>query len=138
MGGRGIDLSSLTRSERLVLAAAVLGYANGFIPWWYRAATAAGTVRFNAGLTTWGVLSVVLFGLVAIAVLGRAAIWPSPAPRADGLLYVGLGAAIVAGLMLDAAEWAAEWLGLYAGLGLAVVVVVAGGMRVRDRRAGWV
>lgn len=93
---RGLDFSSLTRAERLVLASGALLFADGFVPWWYRVATPERTYAYNAGLTGWSVLAVAAGAAAAIAVLARAAIWPEPAPRRDGLLYVALGTLAIA------------------------------------------
>jgi hypothetical protein len=134
---RGIDLSSLTRAERQILAAAVLQYVNGFVPWWYQAVTAHGTTRYNAGLTGWGVIAVVAAGLAAIAVLARASIWPEPAPRMDGIVYACLGAVPMIGLAVDAASRDGDWIGSWVAIALAAALVAAGLQRRQERRTGW-
>jgi hypothetical protein len=134
---RSLDLSSLTRAEQVVLAASIALVVDGFVPWWYRIATSTGTYHYNAGLTGYGVIAVGAGALAAIIVLARTNIWPSPAPRSDGFAYTVLGLTAVGALVAQVSRAKAEWLGLYVGLGLAIVVTVAGLIRSRARRAGW-
>lgn len=134
---RSLDLSSLTRAEQLVLASGFLLALNGFIPWWYRVATATSTYTYNAGLTGLGVVVVATGAIAAIGVLGRTNIWPQPAPRADGMAYAVLGLVATVATLVEVSRSDAEWIGSYVALGLALVLTLAGFVRSRQRRAGW-
>jgi len=135
--GKRLSISALTGAERLVLAGAALGVVNGFVPWWYRARIATGTVTYAAGLTTWSTLAVGASFVAAAAVLARASIWPDPAPRSDGGLYVSLGVAAMGLLVAGAVTGSGAWLGLYAGIALAAAVAWGGVRRWTERRSGW-
>ncbi|HVL32982.1 MAG TPA: hypothetical protein VM600_05310 [Actinomycetota bacterium] len=132
-----IDFSALTRAERIVLVSGVLTVVNGMIPWWYRYETARGSVTFNAGLQGWGVLAIGCGALAALGVLVRAWFWPSPAPARDGLAYATLGMAAIVALIVQALDARGEWLGLWAGITMAVALTAGGLQRRRDRARGW-
>lgn len=134
---RGIDLSSLTRPERLVLASGAGQLLNGMIPWWYRVVTVDGRVSYNAGLRDWGVVAVLSGAAAAVLVLIRAAIWPEPAPRQDGLIYGALGLLGTVAITVQATRAEEAWIGLFIGLFLALVLAGAGVWRRSERRAGW-
>ena len=134
---KSLDLSSLTRAERVVLTSAVLLVVNGFVPWWYRVTTQRGTHHYNAALTGFGVIAVAAGALAALSVLARTNIWPQPAPRADGSLYTVLGMVAVVSLVTELGRANSAWIGSYVGLGLAFVITAAGMTRRRQRRAGW-
>lgn len=134
---RPIDFSSLTRAERIVLGAGLALFANGFVPWWYRARTSEGVVSYNAGLTGLGTVAV-LAGAAAVLLVGmRAAIWPEPAPRLDGAAYAALGGIALASLIMQLVRSEAWWLGPWVAIAGAVVLLLAGTWRRRERRSGW-
>ena len=120
-----------------MFAGGVLLFANGFVPWWYRSVTASGTITYNAGLTNWSVIAVLAGAAAAIAILARAAIWPEPAPGRDGTVYTLLGLVALVTLVANALTGQGVWLGLYAGIGLASILVLGGTRRRRERRTGW-
>lgn len=134
---RGVDLSALSRGERLVLAASGLLLLNAFIPWWFRVPTPGRTYWHNAGLTGWSALAVLVAFVTACAVLMRAARFPARGP-ADGLAYSGAGLVVVGALTADAARVGAAWIGLYLSLALGAGIVWAGMVRRAERRAGWI
>ena len=134
---KSLDLSSLTRAERVVFASAIALVVNGFIPWWYRLTTSRGTYTYNAGLTGYGVIAVSAAACVVIGVLARTNIWPEPAPRADGLIYAALGAIASVSILIGMADGGAEWIGSYVALALSLAITAAGYLRSRQRRAGW-
>ena len=135
---RGLDFTSLTRAERSVLASGGLLFADGLIPWWYRAVTPQGTFSYNAGLTGLGAIAVLAGAVAAVAVLARAAIWPEPAPRRDGTAYAGLGLIALIVLVVQLARTRAEWIGIWVAIVFAIALVAAGLRRRVERRAGWV
>ena len=112
-------------------------FASGFVPWWFRTTTVDGSTSYNAGLTDFTVVAVLAGAVAAIAVLARAAIWPEPAPDRDSILYGALGLVAVIALMLTALVRNGVWVGTYAGLALAGVLLLGGVRRRRERRAGW-
>lgn len=134
---RGLDLSSLTRAERRVLASGGLLFLNGIVPWWYRTSTPSGSSSYNAGLTGWGTAAVLAGALAAVAVLARASVWPGPAPRWDGTLYTTLGAFALLALLVQLSRGRANWIGIYVALILAIALTRAGLRRRSERRSGW-
>ena len=136
--GRGIDFTSLTRAERIVLLAGTLGFVNGFVPWWFRTTNSAGKhFGYNAGLNGWSTLAVAAAALAAVAVLARAAIWPEPAPHKDGLLYTALGAVSVIAVTIQIAQHRSTWIGIYVASVFAVLLAFGGMRRRRERARGW-
>lgn len=134
---KSLDLSSLTRSERMVLTAGIALAINGFIPWWYRIQTANGTFTYNGGLTGYGVTAVAAGMLATIMVLARTNIWPRPAPRADGTIYAGFGLVSVSALAIQISRTDVNWIGIYVALAFAILLMIEGFVRRRERRAGW-
>lgn len=134
---KGIDLSSLSPAERMVLTSGGLLFCSGIVPWWYRAETPDGGYSYNAGLTGWGTAAVLAGAACAIGVLVRAARWPRGAPRIDGIAYTDLGALSVAALLIQSTRAQAIWWGFYVGLLLAALLAVGGIRRLLERRAGW-
>jgi hypothetical protein len=120
-----------------VFVGAGLLFANGFVPWWFRSATSAGVVTYNAGLTGPTLIAVLSGAAAALAILGRAMIWPEPAPRKDSIVYVLLGVAAVAALVVGIMTMQGIWLGPYAGIVLAGIMILGGVRRARERRSGW-
>lgn len=135
--GKPLDLSSLTRAERLVLASGALSLVNGIVPWWFRIHTMRRVYFHNAGLSSLSVVAVVAGALAGIAVLARAAIWPEPAPARDGAVYAGLGVIALVALVGEFARARSAWLGLYVGIAIAGALIFAGLRRRAERRAGW-
>ncbi|MFP5224241.1 MAG: hypothetical protein ACLGH3_01590 [Actinomycetota bacterium] len=135
--GRDIDPSTLSPSERIVALAAWLGVLNGLIPWWFQAATERGTVRYNAGLTFGGVTTFVVLAAAGLIVLFRAWIWPRPAPRKDGAIYILLGLAALVALSVLNRTVENAWIGYWVGVADAGVLTVAGFARRRERLRGW-
>ncbi|HEX9711100.1 MAG TPA: hypothetical protein VGB52_00915 [Actinomycetota bacterium] len=134
---RRIDFSSLTRTERIALGAGLGLFVNGFVPWWYRVRTIEGIVHYNGGLTDLGIVAVFAGAAAAILVGARASIWPDPAPQRDGTVYALLGAIALANLIAQMLRTQAEWMGLYASIALAALLLAAGIKRRAERRAGW-
>lgn len=137
MASRGIDLSSLTRAERLVLATGVALFASGFAPWWFRTATDDGAFTYNAGLTGWSVVAVGAAAFAAVAVLARAWIWPQPAPAKDGTLYALLALVATGAIVMELVTGVGAWIGTWTGLALAVVMLGGGLQRRIERARGW-
>lgn len=135
---RGIDLSALTRAERVVLVAGIAGFLNGFVPWWYRVETSSKTFSYNAGLTGWSSIAVALCLLAALAAIARATAWPRSAPRWDAAAYMLLGAIAFDSIAAQAnAQAGHQWIGLYVALLCALGLVAGGFLRKRERRKGW-
>lgn len=137
MSARGVDFSSLTRAERTVLIGSGLLFANGFVPWWFRASVAGGAFTGNAGLSNPTFIAVLAGAVAAIAVLARAMIWPEPAPRKDSVVYLALGIAAGGATIVSLATRSGVWLGHYASLTLSAIVILGAVRRARERRSGW-
>ena len=136
---RGIDFSALTRAERIVLVAGTVGFVNGLIPWWYRVSTAARTSGYNAGLTGWGVIAVASCLAASLATLGRATLWPRPAPQWDGVAYLVLGMFSVDAIAAQTNTQAGhQWIGIYIGFAAGLALALGGLLRRRERTRGWV
>lgn len=135
--GRPIDLSSLTRAERTVFGAAVAGFANAFVPWWFRVATDDGAVTYNAGLRGLAVVAAVTAAVTAIAILARAAIWPAPAPARDGIVYAALGLVAAGAVAAEAVRARGDWVGTWVAIALAALQAWGGLRRRRERHGGW-
>jgi hypothetical protein len=134
---RPLDFSTLTSAERLVLMSGVLLFANGFLPWWFRA-TARGQARmYGAGLTGWGTIATLAGAAAAITVVARASIWPEPAPRRDGLLYSGFGGLASLALGAQLVLGSHNYLGVGAEAVFAKMLTAGGILRRRERRSGW-
>lgn len=134
---RPIDFSALTRAERAVLLSGGLGFLNGLLPWWYRTSTPAGTFLYPASLRPLSLLAVACCALAALIALGRAWIWPEPAPHKDGLVYFALGLLGTGALLIEIATGTAAWVGVGLGFLLAGGLTTAGFRRRRERAAGW-
>ena len=135
---RPVDFSALTRAERIVLVAGLAGFANGFVPWWYRVATLERTVSYNAGLTGWSLIAVAAFALAAGATLARATFWPRPAPRWDGTAYGVLALFAIDAIAVQSnVQLGSTWIGVYAELAFALALGTGGWLRRRERKRGW-
>lgn len=139
MSGRGRDLdpTALSPSERVIGAAAWLGVINTLVPWWFRATTETRTISYNAGLTAGGVATFVFLALAGLHVLARAWIWPRPAPRRDGIVYIALGVGALTALSVLNRAVDHSWIGYWVGVGIAGVVTIGGFARRRERLRGW-
>lgn len=134
---RPLDLSALTPGERGVLLLGTAGFVNGMIPWWYRTESPAGTFLYPASLRTLSLLSVICCAFAALVVLGRAWIWPQPAPARDGLIYTALGAMSAFALIAQSLLGTSPWVGLGLGLLISTGLTASGLRRRRERAAGW-
>lgn len=134
----GVDFSPLTRGERTVLVGGGLLFVNALVPWWFRARDAGGRLHsYNAGLRGWTTAAALLGFAAAIAVVVRAWRYPQRGP-ADGLAYVGIGAAALAVLAIEISRGRAVWIGVWVGAAAAALIVYGGIRRRSERRAGWI
>jgi hypothetical protein len=134
---RPVDLSSLTRPERVVLVSAAALVVDGILPLWFRIVTPRGTFTHNAGFAAWSIVAVAAGAATAIAVLARAAIWPEPAPERDGVAYTTLGLLAAAAVLLQLAEGKHAWIGVWIALACAIGIIGGGLRRRAQRKAGW-
>jgi hypothetical protein len=132
---RRIDFSGFSPAERAVALCGGILFVNGFIPWWYRIRTPFRTYLHNAGLSGWGLLTVLAGFAAAAAVTFRrrqARSWP------DHFLYAGLGIAALAALGAERRSNGHVWIGFYAALAVSLLLIVAALRRSAERRGGWV
>jgi len=134
---RGLDFTALSPAERRVFGAGLIGFANGFIPWWYRVRSPTGTSTLSAGHTLWSVMAVAAVALCVLLILARAAIWPEPAPGRDGLVYAILGLIPVGILAPHAVTGTGIWVGLYVQIAVSASLALGGFRRRGERKAGW-
>lgn len=133
----GVDLSTLTKAERIVLVVALALFLNALIPYWYRVRTPSETFLHNGGLYGWGIVTAMAGFISAAIVVFRHA--KTPASFKDRGFHVLLGAAASAGLIvhgITARE--AVWIGFWIECILAAALTIAGLARVRERARGWV
>jgi len=133
---KGVDLSTITRAERLVLAAGLLLFVNALIPYWYRIQTPRETFLHNGGLFGYGLAAALAgFASAAIVVVRH---FRTPAMFRDNAIHVMLGLIASGALAAHAAGRDPLWIGYWVEIGLAAGLVVAGVLRVRERNRGWV
>lgn len=133
---RGVDLSTITRAERLVFSTGLALFVDAVVPWWYRIRTPDGTFLHNGGLRGWGVLAAAAGFAAALVVLARRT--QTPASFDDRAIYfvlglLGLAAAIVQGLRASSL-----WIGYWVGLALAGALLASAALRLREKRRGWI
>lgn len=134
--GRGVDLSTITRAERLVLATGLLLFLNALIPYWYRIQTPRQTFVHNGGLYGYGLAAALAgFASAAIVVVRH---FRTPAMFRDHAIHVMLGLIAAGALTAHGASGEAVWIGFWVEIALSVALIVAGALRVRERNRGWV
>lgn len=133
---RGVDLSTITRAERLVAAAGIGLFVNALLPYWYRVRTVRQTFLHNGGLYGFG-LAAALAGFAAVAIVVVRHV-RTPAVFNDRTIHLMLGFVAAGSLAAHAARREALWIGFWVEIALAVGLVAAGAVRIRERRRGWV
>lgn len=131
-----MDLSTITRAERLVLIAGVLLFVNALIPYWYRIQTPRETFVHNGGLYGYGLAAALAGFASAVIVIVRH--FRTPAMFRDNAIHVMTGLIAAGALTAHASRSDPLWIGFWVEAGLAAGLIVAGALRVRERKRGWI
>lgn len=131
-----MDLSTITRAERLVLIAGVLLFVNALLPYWYRIQTPGQTFVHNGGLYGYGLAAALAGFASAVIVIVRH--FRTPAMFRDNAIHVMTGLIAVGALAVQTTRSDPLWIGYWVEAALAAGLVAAGLLRVRERNRGWV
>lgn len=133
---RGVDLSTITKAERVVLSVGILTFVNALIPYWYRIQTPRETFVHNGGLYGYGLAAALAGFTSAVIVIVRH--FRTPAMFRDNAIHVMTGLIAVGALAAQATRTDPLWIGYWVETVLAAGLVAAGLLRVRERNRGWV
>lgn len=134
---KGIDLSTVTKAERLCALIGMAVFVNALIPWWYRIQTPTKTFFHSGGLYGWGVLVAAAgFAAALVALLRHAR---TPAAFNDHSTYAVLGIVATVALAVHGARAPdSVWIGFWLELVLTAGLGAAGLARVKERARGWI
>lgn len=131
-----MDLSTITRAERLVLIAGILLFVNALIPYWYRIQTPRETFVHNGGLYGYGLAAALAgFASAAIVVVRH---FRTPAMFRDNAIHVMTGLIAAGALAVQTTRNDPLWIGYWVEAVLAAGLIAAGALRLRERNRGWV
>lgn len=133
----GIDLSTATRAERVVLVLGFALFVNALLPWWYRVDTGRETFLHNGGLYGWGIVAA-LAGFASVTIVVARHV-QTPAGFGDRSMHMVLGVMATVGLGIHGfGATSSLWIGYWLELALSASLAVAGILRIRERGRGWV